>query len=229
MTVPDYLSLLPKPLFADRSSQIRRIKNGYLPDLDDSVVQKAADSLGLDFLSVEGADNLCFIQSSEVQPAFRTSFNWRQLLHVLYAGHIKVFIESTHQPGLFLPSSAEEFWKLEAIGERLRQLHLLQFVLPPETFTLKEGSFHLTWHSSNPQIPENTRTLELGSNHCITGVPEKVLSFSLDNRIPAQIALEKLHPFSQENFLTYQKILFAIEQTLNLNKSLSPLKVHLLK
>lgn len=230
MTLLDYLSLLPKPLSGVDNSQIRRIKNGYLPDLDDSVVQKAANSLGLDFLSVEGSDNLCFIQSSEVQPSFRTSFNWRQLLDVIYATHTKLSIEDKNPSGLYLPATAEAFWSLEAMGQELRQLHLLQFPLPSGAFfPHQKGSTSHTGQLSRNHPSKATRTIEIGSDQAITGVPEEIWTFSLNNRLPAQMAHQRFYPLSQDDLLTYRKILLAIRRTIELNKHLSSLKVHLLQ
>lgn len=227
MTLWDYLTLLYNPLLGVSNSQIRGVQNGHLPDLDDSVVQKAEDSLGMDFLSVEGDGNLCFIQSSEVQPAFRTSFTWRQLLDVFYATNTKLLVEEKYPSGLYIPATTEAFWSLEALGSELRQLHLLQFFLPSEIFlphNLK--SAQETDQPSKYKTAGTTRTIQIDAGQAISEVPQEIWTFSLNDRHPAQMALERFFPLSQDDLLTYRKILYAIKRTIELTKNISSIKVN---
>lgn len=227
MTVTDYLSLLPTSLFGNSGNQIIRINNGYLPPLDDSTLEKAEESLGIDFLSDEGAGNLCFIQSSEIQPVFRTSFDQRQLLDVFYACHIRLGTEGTTPSDLYLPSNTEDFWTLEGCGARMRNLHLLQFHLPSNSYApIGNRSFRFVNQYSDQELSQKTRIIKINSHYSISGVPEEVWSFSINNQIPAKMALEKLSPMSKEDLLTYQKILYAIQQTMHLTKKLLPFKIH---
>ncbi|RNI28161.1 DNA methyltransferase [Rufibacter immobilis] len=128
-------TVLPLYLYPETNQQqLDGLQSARTPNLDPKTVQKIAEGLGLTFVpEKEGEGETCFAQSPEVRAEFRQTFAPLDLLDYIYAvlhspgyrARYKEFLKIDF-PRVPYPQDTDQFWQLVALGQELRQLHLLE-------------------------------------------------------------------------------------------------------
>lgn len=232
MTLTQYLVQLPGPLFGKKMVKEVLQVNG-LTEFSDLVIKKAEARLQLPFVP-ETENNLCYIQSQEVLPGFRTSFHDMHLLDVFYACSLNFDSSSIGLDLLPFPTNPDLFWELSEYGRRLRILHTLSFQLPHSAFPFAANSpFEklISVHSHFPfyqQIPgQETGKIWVNAENYFSQVPSSVWDFKIHQRFPAREALKKHFEISliPNMILGYQKRLYAVKESLSLVKTIEKLDI----
>lgn len=90
MTLSQYLLELPRPLFGKPSKRLYdKLQAQDFPHIHEELIRQLEELLELPFVSLSGSGNLCFIQSDEILPEFRTSFHQLHLLDAIYASSLQ--------------------------------------------------------------------------------------------------------------------------------------------
>jgi very-short-patch-repair endonuclease len=105
-----------------------------IPYFTPTIVEQIAVSLGLAFTNEkETAGNVCFANSEELRPEFIQSFAPIDLLDYIYEVlHSPTYREKYKEflkidfPHVPYPTDTHTFWKLVALGGKLRKIHLLE-------------------------------------------------------------------------------------------------------
>lgn len=219
MTLPQYLTKLPRPLFG-KPSQRRsdRLQAQDFPHIPEELTRQVETLLELPFVPLGGRGNLCLIQSDEVLPEFRTSFHQLQLLDAIYASSISFATSNLTSGHIPVPSEPNIFWELSDYGKELRILHSLSF----ESFTVST-SFLRSQDPLNPsditsnfpifkeKAESKTGSIWINSTECFTDVPKAAWDLNIHGRQPAREALILLQnpDIRPEQTRNYQKCLYA--------------------
>lgn len=231
MTLSQYLLELPRPLFGKPSKRLYdKLQAQDFPHIHEELIRQLEELLELPFVSLSGSGNLCFIQSDEILPEFRTSFHQLHLLDAIYASSLQTNF-SNIASGLFpVHSEPDTFWKLTEYGRELRLLHSLSF----ESFeintpflrspdSIKAGRIK----SDFPVFQENDETetgsIWINSNECFTEVPQAAWELRVHGQQPAReasVLLQDSH-LRPEHIKEYQKCLYALKESLRPIKAIT--------
>ncbi|MEC7264256.1 MAG: type ISP restriction/modification enzyme, partial [Bacteroidota bacterium] len=211
-------------------------------NLDPKIVAQIAKGLGLEFApEPEGDGNLCFVNSTELQDAYKTTFTPIDLLDYIYAVlHSPTYREKYKEflkidfPRVPYPKDSETFWQLVQLGGQLRQIHLLESPKVEEYITSypKNGSNIITRKLTKTDIgyePINNTLGKIWINdeQYFDNVPLTAWEFYIGGYQPAQKWLKdrKDRTLSYEDILHYQKIIVALTETDRLMKEIDKIEI----
>ncbi|HPE77976.1 MAG TPA: hypothetical protein PLC80_17915 [Draconibacterium sp.] len=200
------------------------------PNINPEIVKQLAEKLNLTYVperELEG--NVCFINNPEVRPDFRVSFSSIDIQNYIYAvllspancNKYSEFLE-TGFPRLPNPRDAVTFWQLVELGDKLRQIHLLESPLVNHFITsypvdgdntVGEVHFEDERVYINYQKTYSSRRLE-GLQY-FGNVPKIAWEFYFGGYQPAQKWLKdkKGYTLNLDDILHYQKIIVALKET----------------
>ncbi|MFB9862423.1 type ISP restriction/modification enzyme [Rufibacter immobilis] len=223
-------------------AQLDGLQSARTPNLDPKIVQKIAEGLGLTFVpEKEGEGETCFAQSPEVRPEFRQTFAPLDLLDYIYAvlhspsyrERYKEFLKIDF-PRVPYPQDANQFWQLVALGQELRQLHLLEHKAVQKPITQypiggdnvvtkirfeenyevlgKGGSVSMV----NPVYPMGR--VYINDTQFFQQVPQQAWEFYIGGYQPAQKWLKdrKGRTLEFDDILHYQRIIVSLHKTAEL-------------
>lgn len=162
------------------------------PNLNDSVKERIEQSLGEQVVPEELFDYIYAVLHS---PAYRTKY--KEFLKIDF-------------PRIPYPTSAEEYHRLSALGNRLRKIHLMEEV--PVT---KHARFN-TAGSNMVEKPEyKCGNVWINKEQCFEDVPETAWNFYIGGYQPAQKWLKdrKGRELTFDNITHYRKIIAVLLET----------------
>ncbi|WP_227009038.1 type ISP restriction/modification enzyme [Christiangramia fulva] len=117
-----------------RFYEVDKPKEERIPAFNKKIVEQISQKLGLEFLAEEpGEGEVCFAESKELRPEFKTYFTPLDLLDYIYAVlHSPTYRETYKEflkidfPRVPYPEAQEKFWQLVKLGGELRSIHLLE-------------------------------------------------------------------------------------------------------
>ncbi|MBC7523030.1 MAG: N-6 DNA methylase [Flavobacterium sp.] len=205
--------------------------NIRIPNLNTVIVKQIADGLGMTFTNEKEIEsNVCFANSDEVRPEFKQSFAPIDLLDYIYAVlHSPTYREKYKEflkidfPRVPLPTDADQFWKLVALGDELRQIHLLESPIVEKYITQypEDGDNIVTkpiYKNGNVYVNEE---------QYFANVPEVAWNFYIGGYQPAQKWLKdrKTRELGYDDILHYQKIIVALSETDRIMKEIDLIKI----
>ncbi|MGV3538166.1 MAG: type ISP restriction/modification enzyme, partial [Rufibacter sp.] len=223
-------------------TQLDGLQSARPPTLDPKIVQKIAEGLGLTFVpEKESEGETCFAQSPEVRPAFRQTFAPIDLLDYIYAvlhspsyrERYKEFLKIDF-PRVPYPQDSDQFWQLAALGEELRQLHLLehkavqktitQYPIPGDNVVTKirfEENYQILEKGGAISLIEPTYRsgrVYINDTQFFQQVPLQAWEFYIGGYQPAQKWLKdrKGRTLEFDDILHYQRIIVSLHKTAEL-------------
>ena len=126
----------------DRVSKSLDRVASHIERLSPEITEKLQSHLGLQFymMSRDASGNVCFAEDPNLRPDFRTGFHPFDLWDYYYAlWHSPVWWVNLkpHQENLPWPDS-RSFWRIVALGKKLRIYHTARQSPEPMTFTMPE-------------------------------------------------------------------------------------------
>lgn|GEM_PF-892253 len=251
MTLQQYIGSIREGLLSGNTVPIR------IPDFDLETVKRVSTALGLVYLSEsESSGNVCMANSGEVRPEYRQAFSPRDLLDYSYAVHHSKAYRDKYQgipkavfSPIHPPGDVASFWKLVALGSRLRRLHHLQSPLferitpgfPAEgdnrvtepRFTRAipgtddEVAPIIEKNNNEAVIPSETGRIYINDSQYFDHVSEQAWQLFLGGNQPAQKWLKDRIGSKVElnEILHYQKIIAAMTETERLMKEIDGLEM----
>jgi predicted helicase len=201
------------------------------PNLNPEIIKQIADGLGMTFTNEkETESNVCFANSDEVRPEFKQSFAPIDLLDYIYAvlhspsyrEKYKEFlkIDFTRVP---YPKDDTTFCKLVALGDELRQIHLLESPIVEKYITQypEDGDNIVT-----KPIYKNGNVYTNDDQH-FANVPEVAWNFYIGGYQPCQKWLKdrKGRELNYDDILHYQKMVVALSETDRIMKEIDKIEI----
>ncbi|MBQ3565461.1 MAG: N-6 DNA methylase, partial [Alphaproteobacteria bacterium] len=172
------------------------------PNLNSDIVQKFASHVGLQFTEektsyentfapIDILDYICGVLHSR---KYRTRYN--ELLRIDF-------------PKILYPRNREYFLQIAALGEKLRNLHLLKDM----SF---ETSYPITGSNIVSKVHFTNNKVYINSEQYFKGVSEEAWNFPIGGYVPAQKWLKdrKNRTLTADDIFHYQKIIAAITHTI---------------
>ena len=201
--------------------------------LNPEIIHQIATKLSLTFITekeISSEGEVCFANSPEVRPEFRTTFAPIDILDYIYAVMHSLTYREKYKEFLKIdfqripyPKDAVSFWKLVALGGELRQLHLLESPVVENYITqYPEDGSNLV-----EKIRYECDKVFINATQYFDNVPEVAWEFYIGGYQPAQKWLKdrKGHQLSFEDILHYQKIIVALAETGRIMKQIDEIKM----
>lgn len=214
------------------------------PNLNKKIVEEFAEKVRLEYLEEEPNNGgVCFAESDEVRPDYKTYFTPLDLLDYIYAVlHSPKYRETYKEflkidfPRVPYAEDQEKLWQLVRLGGELRTIHLLDNTRVQNFLTSYpvDGDNKIT-----RKITKNSPGFELTNENVGTGkvwindnqyfdnVPEIAWEFYIGGYQPAQKWLKdrKDRKLSFEDILHYQKIIVALTETNKLMEEIDKIEI----
>lgn len=204
----DSVIVFPLYIYPDSDDCGNLLDNGgRSPNLDAGLVAKFAEATGLRFTE-EKEDT-----PGTFAPADMLGYVYAVLYSPSYRAHFKKVMRSDF-PRVPFPKSAEEFWRLSALGSRLVAVHLLesdQLDNPPTTYPV--GGDHRV---DAPAFRDGR--IYINKTQYFGGATERSWNFLIGGYQPAQKWLKdrRGRTLSPADILHYERILRALDLTADL-------------
>jgi predicted helicase len=205
--------------------------NQRKPNLNQEIVKQIANGLNTTFTNEkEKENNVCFANSDEVRSEFKQTFAPIDLLDYIYAVlHSPLYREKYKEflkidfPRVPYPKDVTNFWKLVALGDELRQIHLLESHIVEKYITQypEDGDNIVT-----KPVYKNGNVYINDDQH-FANVPEVAWNFYIGGYQPAQKWLKdrKGRELNYDDILHYQKIIVALSETSRIMKEIDNIKI----
>lgn len=222
------------------------------PNLNQEIVNKIAEKLGLSFVPEQETEaNVCFANSTELRDEYKTTFAPIDILDYIYAVlHSPTYREKYKEflkidfPRVPYPKDVKTFWQLVSLGGELRQIHLLESNKVENYITSYEMAD--TSASSVAENDHNVITTKIGKkdweiidqekqlgriwineSKYFDNVPVTAWEFYIGGYQPAQKWLKdrKERELKFEDILHYQKIIVALTETDKIMKEIDKIEI----
>ncbi len=222
------------------------------PNLNQEIVNKIAEKLGLSFVPEQETEaNVCFANSTELRDEYKTTFAPIDILDYIYAVlHSPTYREKYKEflkidfPRVPYPKDSNTFWELVSLGGDLRQIHLLESNKVEDYITSYEMVD--TSASSVAENDHNVITTSIGKkdweiidtekqlgriwineSKYFNNVPVTAWEFFIGGYQPAQKWLKdrKERELKFEDILHYQKIIVALTETDKIMKEIDKIEI----
>ena len=194
-------------------------------NLDSEIIKNVEKNLSLTFTKekeIPSEGEVCFMNSPEVRPEFRLSFSTIDVIDYVYA----ILYSSSYRekytrkdfPEVPFPTDSTAFWKLVALGNELRQIHLLECSLVEKFIT----TYPVGGNNLINQIQYRENKVFINEMQYFENVPRISWELYIGNYQPAQKWLtdKKEKELSLKEILLYQKIIVALKETDRMTKEI---------
>lgn len=203
------------------------------PKLNPEIVKQIATNLGLAFTNQKEQQTegeVCFMNSPEVRPEFRTTFAAIDILDYIYAVlHSPIYREKYKE---FLkidflkvpyPKDPATFWKLVELGGELRQIHLLESPVVEKSTT----QYPIDGNNIVEKIKYEDKKVFINETQYFENVPPVAWEFYIGGYQPAQKWLKdrKGRELSFDDILHYRKIVMALMETARIMKKIDGIEI----
>ena len=133
----------------------------------------------------------------------------------LYRERHKEFLKIDF-PRVPYPDDAKKFWQLVKLGEKLRRLHLMEEVNPPQGLAVYDVSGSHVVEKNKPGYPEyKDGRVKINATQFFDNVPIEVWNFYIGGYQPAQKWLKdrKGQTLSYDDRIHYRKIIHVLNET----------------
>ena len=212
-------SIAPLYLYPEENSQDLFAKTERTPNLNQAIIDKLAEGLGLKFTLEKEKTRGTFA------PIDVLDYIYTVLHSPVYREKYKEFLKIDF-PRVPYPKDLSTFWKLVKLGGEIRQIHLLESPVVEEYITQypEDGDNVVVKISFAPsqleRVGATDASVRLGrvyinENQYFDNVPETAWNFYIGGYQPAQKWLKdrKERELSFEDILHYQKIIVALTET----------------
>lgn len=202
------------------------VKKWQVPNLNQSLIRAISTRLGIAFIP-ENNDlgDVCFANSDEVRPEFKTTFTPIAIFDYCYALLQHHFFEenlpkwtAANELKIPFPNDIVLFWKTAEIGSCFRKAHLL------ENQFCKNSAIIFPVKGSNQvaQIVWNNDKIWINQTQFFEAISEKVWCFRFGNYQPAFAWLKQYEGenLTDEDIFRFKKIISAIETSITLQNKL---------
>lgn len=225
----DQNPVFPLYVFDVTTKQVS-VGDNKIVNLNTTIINEIAARLGLLFTNEKEAESeVCFINSVEVRPEFRSSFAIIDILDYIYA----VLYSATYrQKGTaflktnFLapyPKDTVAFWKLVKLGGELRNIHLLRSPVVNKCIPRYpiEGSNKVS------KVQYEKDKVHINNTQYFDNVPAVAWQFYIGNYQPAKEWLkdQENRELSVDDILHYQKIIVALMETDRLIRKIDEVEI----
>jgi predicted helicase len=181
------------------------------PNLNMEIVNTLAKRINLAFTDEKKEDGNSFapIDILDYIYACLYSNNFRQK----YMEFLKIDF-----PRIPWPENAEQFYKLAAIGSLLRNLHLMESIIPDNNLAL----FPVDGSNVIENVKYNDKTVYINKSQCFENVPAEIWNYYIGGYQPAQKWLKdrkgRSLDFSEKEH--YQKIIRVLKLTMEIQQQI---------
>ncbi len=233
----DKSSILPLYLYPESSGQLSLgSTETCIPNLNLEIMDQIAKGLGLEFVPEKAP-------TDSAQSDSHTSFAPIDLLDYIYAVlHSPSYRETYKEflkidfPRVPYPTDVEKFWKLVALGGKLRQLHLMESPTLSQFITqypvggeneVEKPKFVPSSRADRRDLPITGRVY-INSEQYFDSVPEVAWNFYIGGYQPAQKWLKdrKGRVLYFEDIMHYQRIIKALVETDRVMREIDKIKIN---
>jgi len=228
-------TVFPLYLYSDSAQQKLEINVERTPNLNPEILKQIADGLGMSFTNEKEATPNTFA------PIDLLDYIYAVLHSPNYREKYKEFLKIDF-PRVPMPKDTKQFWQLVKLGEKLRQIHLLENPTVDKYITQypEDGSnivekpqykeFYMTIDhgtTTHNDTPCSMGNVYINENQYFANVPEVAWNFYIGGYQPAQKWLKdrKDRELSFEDILYYQKIIVALTETDRIMKEIDKIEI----
>lgn len=212
----DNANIFPLYLYPETSAQTTFDQTTRTPNLNPAIVQQIADTIGLRFTNEKEADAGTFA------PIDILDYIYAVLHSPTYRETYKEFLKIDF-PRVPYPKDAPTFWALVALGNELRQLHLLESPKVEKYLT----QYPADGDNVVGKIKYENGNVYINEAQYFANVPPVAWAFYIGGYQPAQKWLKdrKGRELGFEDILHYQKIIVALVETDRIMKEIAEIAV----